>query len=715
MAEERTPPQKPDDRVQTQASRRLKYGVNVAVAVVAAVVLVVLVNWIASRQYVPIDLTATRQYSLSDQTRRILGRLDADYRIVTLFRPTSIHMQRVGDLVDLYDRYSDKLSVERIDPDRDIARRDAFFAQLVERHEREIAPVRDAVEEGRAALDAVAQEMGALVEPLQQAIDDPQLQDDQLKQFLGSLRAALARTPDQITQVRDAVQRVIDRPLPDYAAAQSQLQSVLDQLDGNLFAIAADRLAQATNNPAAPTGLQDALLRLSDRVNALRTKVRDASDALSDAHPGDRYTELVNTLTTNESIVVLGPEQVRVLPVTDLFRRPDPEAVAQAGEAAELRFLGEERLTGALVSLSIEKPALIVFVHAGPGAALGPGGQYEYVAQRLRAANFEVEQWNPAGQFSPMGGRLPAGNPPTPDEGQKRVWVVLPFPPVNPMNPAAAGNVKPSVADAVSEGLANGDSALFVLSATEGAAFITEDPVADLVKQWAITPQLDRIIFQEVQLAEHRTAAGARFVVTDWPDAMPVSAALGGMSGRFDLPAPLVIGKADGVTTWPLIRLAARRMWADADYATAQSADDIQYEEATAQDEFVIGAAAEKKDGGRVIVTSAGGLPAQPQYYPPWPHDQATTLSLAGVASRDFAEVFGAAYPANAELFVNSVYWLAGLDELIAASPRTQDIRRIDPALRAGTLNTVRWVLLGGLPVAVVAAGMGVWLVRRRG
>ena len=69
-------------------------------------------------------------------------------------------------------------------------------------------------------------------------------------------------------------------------------------------------------------------------------------------------------------------------------------------------------------------------------------------------------------------------------------------------------------------------------------------------------------------------------------------------------------------------------------------------------------------------------------------------------------------YPGNHELFVNSVYWLAGLDELIAASARTQDIRRIQD-ISDGDVSRLRNTLLFGLPFGVFVIGLSVWFTRR--
>ena len=94
---------------------------------------------------------------------------------------------------------------------------------------------------------------------------------------------------------------------------------------------------------------------------------------------------------------------------------------------------------------------------------------------------------------------------------------------------------------------------------------------------------------------------------------------------------------------------------------------------------------------------------------PAWATDQITNYGMLGPGS---APLVGALFPGNSELFVNSVYWLAGLDQLIAASARTQDIRRIQISV-SGT-RAIQRTLPILLPLAILASGVGVWLVRRK-
>ena len=683
---------------ETQTTRRLKYGLNVTVAVLAAVALAVLLNWIAYRQYIRFDWTATRQYSLSQQTQRVLERLDEDYRVVSMFRVRGPRLEQVRDLIEEYGRYSPHVDVQHIDPDRGVARREAFYQQLRQRHEDELTPAVDAIEAGREALRTASTQLGELVVPLDQALEHPQLADGQAKQFIGSVRAALSSTQSQLDQRQDDFDVAMQQALPDYGGIRSEAQRLLQELDESLLAVAVQRFESLADDATIAANVQDRLLAVNDRIKTIRQPIRQALDSLRNVPATEQYDQLVTELANREAVVVLSPTQVRVINVVDMFREPDPAIVEQTGQS-EPQFLGEERLTGALVSMSVEQPALVVFVRGGQTPALGQRGEYRLVAERLRAANFRVEEWNPGGQMSAMGQQMPPQPPPQADDGQQTIWVILPTPPSsNPQAMMMISSIKQQVAE-VLDRMQPQDAAMVMLSLDPGTSFGAETPILDWVRQWGIEPQLDRIVLQQVQLPNRQTQASAQFQVNQWPDALPITKALTGMPAIFLQGCPLVETDTEGIELHPLVQLRGQQIWAEDDMASLQSPQAAEFDPAASAETFTIGMAAQQGDERLVVVAD-----------PAWASDAITSYGAMGPGT---AEIFGAAFPGNSELFVNSVYWLAGLDELIAASPRSQDIRRIEP-LTPAAIYTYRTILLAGLPLAIVALGLGVWLVRRR-
>ncbi len=96
--------------------RQTKYGAYAATYVLVVFALLVLANWAINRHTKSWDLTSTKRFSLSDQTRKVVGGLDRPVKIFYLDRQAQF--DRARDVLDNYQRLSSRLSVEYIDPVR---------------------------------------------------------------------------------------------------------------------------------------------------------------------------------------------------------------------------------------------------------------------------------------------------------------------------------------------------------------------------------------------------------------------------------------------------------------------------------------------------------------------------------------------------------------------------------------------------------------------
>jgi len=687
-------PNRPTPTTDTTGTRRVKYGLNVAVAVIAATLIVVLINWISYRQFYRFDFTATRRYSLSQQTHKLLSSLEGQYQLVTLFSGSNTFRNQAQDLVTEYARYSSAITVDHIGLNQ-ITRLENFYQTLHQRYDTQLQPIISALENARQTLEQVRLAITDLRAPLLELHQDPALGESALQQLIQQVVQALGRSDSEIKSLDEQTQQTLTGPLPNYTGVRTSYQNLLTNLDQNILAIALDQFSQAAHIDTTPDSVKDKLLQINQAIRPVRSQIQAALPPLRAAQPIEGYEQLSTQLANADTIVLIGPKQVQVLPLTDMFRQPNPNQL-QPGQQPQLRFQGEEKITGALVSMTLEHRPMVVFINAGQQPALGPQGQFEQIAQRLRNMNFQVHQWSPVGQPSRMGQPTPAAAP-QPLPGQKAVWVFLPVPPPNPRNPMGVGNEQQILAQ-LQQRLDANEPAMVMLAPSPMSRFGSADPIADVLKPWGITPQIDRIILSQVNLPDHRTRAIAQIEVNRWPADLPITQALAGMPGIFLEACPLVLGneQTNNVQLWPLVELHGSNLWAERDL---QSFPNVQPDPTTQADSFIIAAAAQKGDNRLVVVTS-----------PSWATDQITTYGPLGPGT---AEVFGSMFPGNAELFVNSVYWLADLDQLIAASARSQDIRRIEPFSYA-TLVSLRWALLLGMPLAAIAAGVSVWSIRRR-
>jgi hypothetical protein len=692
----------------TQSQRRIKYGLNVAIAVIAAVAIVAIINVIAYKRLFKVrwDFTATRQYSLSPQTRKVLGDLKGQYQIVTLFADYAdpelqARLGRTGDLIEEYGQQSAKVTVERINPTRNVARVEKFYGSLKERYASSLEPVQKAIDNGKQTLNALRDRAQAQLKILQPILEDKSFTETRLRDFCQSVQQTLLRYDRQFDELKKQVDQGTNSPLPDYAATLETLRTLIGDFDAKVFAVAVDRLEQVPSSNL-PNNIKEGLLALAEQMRQTRKMLEPVLSDLRAASAPAEYTQLRNQLTAGDAVVVLGPKQVQVIALTDMFRTPSAnEQRAMGDQQPEVSFLGEERLTGALVNLEMTRKPLVVFISTGQRPSIGMNGPYEAVAQRLRNMSFEVKEWNPSGRGNPMTGQMmPPGPPPEPADGQKVVWVVLPVQEDPQMMMMGGGGAGQQVAAHVQQRLDAGEATLFFVGISPQTMMGMPDPISELLRPWGISPMLDRLVLKEMTLPNRRKAPTTGHMMESWSTASPITEALGGMPGVFVQASPMELGsggeQSKGAKTVAMVTLSGSDLWAERELRSDNPTPSAEER----ADKFVIAAAAEKGDQRLVAFSD-----------PMFATDDYTTRSQLGPGT---ADLFGAQFPANAELFVNSVYWLAGMDQLIAASARTQDIRRIE-SIEDGRLIAIRWALLAGLPVICGLAGVGVWFVRRRG
>jgi ABC-type uncharacterized transport system involved in gliding motility auxiliary subunit len=108
------------DIVRSFSNRGVKYGSVTFGSVALVLGILIGLNWISSRQNKRWDLTASKQYSLSEQTRQILRTLQKPVVIRLFYRsdPT-FDLQRYRDQLGEYAYHSDKVTIEYIDADKE--------------------------------------------------------------------------------------------------------------------------------------------------------------------------------------------------------------------------------------------------------------------------------------------------------------------------------------------------------------------------------------------------------------------------------------------------------------------------------------------------------------------------------------------------------------------------------------------------------------------
>jgi len=96
--------------------RQARYGTLAGVSVLVVLAILAAINYIGSKQNKRWDLTATKQFSLADQTRNVLTKLDSPLQIRVFAQ--DVDFDRYRDRLKEYEYASKKVSTEYIDPEK---------------------------------------------------------------------------------------------------------------------------------------------------------------------------------------------------------------------------------------------------------------------------------------------------------------------------------------------------------------------------------------------------------------------------------------------------------------------------------------------------------------------------------------------------------------------------------------------------------------------
>ena len=97
-------------------------NVNVLITIIIVFFSLAIVNFIAQRHYARFDLTKSHLYSLSDKTIAVLNGLTQDLKVVVFFEPENMLYGKIKQLLKEYASRGQKLQIEYLDPQKDLAR-----------------------------------------------------------------------------------------------------------------------------------------------------------------------------------------------------------------------------------------------------------------------------------------------------------------------------------------------------------------------------------------------------------------------------------------------------------------------------------------------------------------------------------------------------------------------------------------------------------------
>jgi len=103
-------------------ARQTRYGAFVALYVIVILAVIVAANYLAAHHNKTVDVTSNKQFTLSDETKKVTANLKKDINIYYFDKSDSY--DRARDMLDRYRNLSSHIKVNYVDPDKkpDIAR-----------------------------------------------------------------------------------------------------------------------------------------------------------------------------------------------------------------------------------------------------------------------------------------------------------------------------------------------------------------------------------------------------------------------------------------------------------------------------------------------------------------------------------------------------------------------------------------------------------------
>jgi len=722
------------------------------------------------------DWTASGRFSLSPRTKALLGTLEArnlDVRLTNLYSHTpdipasEAQWRRVQDMLSEYDVASGRVEVEAVNPAVDTGGVEQLIARLTKRYAGQMQKPKRLVAEFQALHTDIQQTLQEEAKRLRAAAD---AWEGGPPQAIETLRM-VGQVWGQLLMIGDFaagnVRSLTEQALPAYSEALRQTTDYLTQVRER-FQIVPEALAKIkdqTGEGKVPEAVQqilgtaeEAYGPLAERIKTFEEKAGDVEETELDKirREINQGETIVLETAAETGIIVTGPaKEAELKPVATgagaeavqpradgeghevvtppekldavrkaleaagakvesakVERRPDAievvgfdevwvrnPAAGRSEGAPERLFGGEMALSSALLGMVQKAKPAVVFVRAGAPATMptrGPmgGGQpgpYRRMAERLEKANFLVEDWDPQRQ------------PEMPEiaGASKTILVLVPGGQANPRMPMPPPGPE-AYAPAI-ERVRQGTPA--ILLGEPGSMFQQSVPYADLFAAFGVDAKFSAVAVHSMVVDTAGTEEAVPQVrITRYAD-HAITRPVGALPSMWLTASPLQMKKepGEGLSLWPLIELpAGRDYWADTvvmeavqGQATFDAGEDI-----AGPVPLALAVTRQVAGGEQKVVLFGDADFAQDR----------VAFYQNPVMYRDRIEM-QYQFPGNAELFVNACLWVSGSEHLIAVSPEAIQARRIGDL--GGWQVPLQILLIAGLPVLVLGAGLLVYLIRR--
>jgi ABC-type uncharacterized transport system involved in gliding motility auxiliary subunit len=97
-------------------TRQTRYGAYLALYLIVIIAVIAAANWLANQHNKSVDVTANKQFTLSDETKKVVGNLKQP--LTVYYFDKTDQYEHARDLLDRYKNLSSKLKIDYVDPDK---------------------------------------------------------------------------------------------------------------------------------------------------------------------------------------------------------------------------------------------------------------------------------------------------------------------------------------------------------------------------------------------------------------------------------------------------------------------------------------------------------------------------------------------------------------------------------------------------------------------
>jgi hypothetical protein len=703
---------------QTQRQRWIKYGANVVLSSLLVIAVAIVATVIAQTNDVRFDTTIGSSQSLRPQTLNyIQNDLNTDVSIVALYPKLKSESheqdfyQPVADLLNDYATKGHHIKVEMLDPDTQKDEVNKLIADVTNRYGGEVTDYKALLNDLPAQSD-ILRKFATSEAALYRALPGDQVHDPNLQQALYVAYPTLLNIPRALSRLSTATDADVNQEVPSYKQAVEDIGTSFSGISQalDLFTAMLDQVKVAQNVPPGIIAYIPGAEARAANAKKVITAMLDRIGKLPEIKEFDEFRDQLRS----KAIIVMTKTGYKILPFDQVWKIPQGSIFGSADTDVQPRliFSGEQQISSAILALTKQKP-MVVFLRPGgpPLTASMNGGEalFSSIAARLRDYNFEVREKDATGQSAML------GTDPSDEQLKSAVWVIV-------RDPQNANPEADPINDMLVKHIEDGGSAFVLL-------FPGADPTYAALHSMGLNCNTDDIIVHEVlpttgrhtnDMVDAALQNSQLFFLLNYYGDHPIAKPLEGLDfvNAASCPMAVLPFVPPGVTATGLLPISQTpRSWAasgaaailqstgqhitynpNPDPANGRVAGDVD----NIPEHPLFGAAAsENTKGARLVAVGSYWF---------------ATSEPVDLPDIDMLEKHGvtvARLPGNSEFFVDSVFWLSHLDDMLAISPHALEVARIGH-MSAGELRFWRLgVLTAGLPFAVIVAGLMVYVRRR--